>query len=118
MRRVLWAAALAAVVVDAAPARAATVVEVPELVFAADRYDGQDVEVRGEVRRVRRRQSKSGREYTLFRLESGGRWVNVFAWDCPELVEGRPTTVVGLFHAVKQVGEWTFKKEIEASEVR
>ena len=111
---VLWTAGLAG-----SSARAVMYPSTARLVFEAERFDKQVVEVSGNARKVKTKTSKSGREYTVFRLEGADRkWVRVFSWGRPDVYEGRWVTVVGTFHAVKKIGKWTFKREIEATEIR
>jgi len=90
-----------------------------DLVFASGKFDGREVEVKGEARGIEERKGRGGKAYTLFRLIGRkGRWVKVFVWGSPTLYEGRAVTVTGTFWAEKLAGEFSFRKQIEAAEVR
>jgi hypothetical protein len=41
-------------------------------------------------------------------------YVNVFTWGHPQVAEGQKLTVNGTFDAVKHVGHYTFRNEIDA----
>jgi CMP-2-keto-3-deoxyoctulosonic acid synthetase len=78
-------------------------------------YDGQHVTVAGTVRDVEEKTSHKGNDYDVFQL-CGDRCLHVFTFGRPPIAEGQKITVNGTFSAVKHVGSYTFRNEIEADE--
>jgi hypothetical protein len=75
----------------------------------------RNVTVNGTVRSLREKTSAKGNTYDIFSICSGG-CLRVFAWGHPAIIDGKTITVHGTFSAIKHVGQYTFRNEIEADE--
>ena len=69
----------------------------------------------GAVRGVLAKASHRGNDYETFSLCEKS-CVKVFAWGHPQIREGQRLEVKGTFQAVKRVGQYNFRNEIEADE--
>jgi len=98
----LTASAVAAITIDGILASPAT-------------YDGQHVTVAGTLHDLQEKTSQRGNAYDVFSL-CADRCVHVFTFGRPKLVEEQKLTVSGTFSAVKHVGSYTFRNEIEADD--
>jgi hypothetical protein len=78
-------------------------------------FDRQHVTVSGTAQYVRPKTSRRGNDYETFNLCEQA-CVNVFTWGHPHIDNGQQLTVNGTFQAVKHVGPYTFRNEIEADE--
>jgi hypothetical protein len=78
-------------------------------------FDGQHLTVSGSAQFVRPKTSREGNDYETFSIGEQA-CVNVFTWDHPQIAEGKRLTVNGTFAAVKHVGRYTFRDEIDADE--
>jgi hypothetical protein len=76
-------------------------------------FDGHHVTVSGTVRSVLAKTSHRGNDYETFSLCEKS-CVKVFTWGHPQIREGQRLEVKGTFKAVKSVGQYTFRNEIEA----
>lgn len=79
------------------------------------KFDKKLVQVEGKVEQLEKRVSRSGNEYTTFRLKSGGQEVNVFTYGHPNIANGDTVEVIGRYQKEKKVGNTTYKNEIDAS---
>jgi hypothetical protein len=77
-------------------------------------FDGKHVVVTGTAA-VEPKTSRRGNEYETFQL-CDRACVHVFTWGHPSITEGQPITVRGTFAAVKHVGQYEFKNEIDAED--
>ncbi len=83
-------------------------------------YDGKEVSVSDTVSaNLKFKTSKGGKDYTTFSLigDTGGR-INVFVWGKSKLHGGEKVRVTGKYYKVKKVGKYTFRNEIEATEIQ
>ena|SRR5437899_13108840 len=88
---------------------------VSQLLSNPSDFDGQHVTVPGTAQFVRPRTSRRGNDYETFSLCEQA-CVNVFTWGHPQVAEGKRLTVNGTFEAVKHVGRYTFRNEIDTDE--
>ena len=96
-------------------------VETPTEKILADKnsYDGKEVLVAGTVSAdLKLKKSKSGKDYTTFSLlGDSGRRIKIFYWGKLKLQGGQKVKVTGTYHKVKKLKEYTFRNEIEATEI-
>jgi len=79
-------------------------------------YDGKHVIVTGSVSTLRTKISGKGNAYETFSICDSG-CIRVFTFGTPSTVQdGSRITVEGTFSAVKTVGQYRFKNEIEADD--
>ena len=78
-------------------------------------YDGQHVDVSGQISHLKQKTSHKGNPYVTFSLCSD-QCVHVFAFGSPSITDGQTITVHGTFAAVKRVGSYTFRNEIDADD--
>lgn len=99
-------------------AQAATETTVEEILANQDSYDGKEVSVSGSVSTPRFKASRHGKPYMTFPLlgESGGR-VNALVWEQMKLKKGEKIKVTGTYRKVMEMGKYTFRDMIEASEI-
>ena len=98
--------------------QAATETTVEEILANPDSFDGKEVSVSGAVSTPRFKASRHGKPYVTFPLlgESGGR-INVLVWEQMKLKKGEKVGVAGTFRKVMEMGKYTFRDMIEASEI-
>ncbi len=103
------------------PSEESKPVETPAEKILADKnsYDGKEVSVSGTVSAdLKLKTSKAGKDYTTFSLlGDSGRRIKVFIWGRLKLQGGQKVRVTGIYHKVKKVGQYTFRNEIEATEI-
>jgi hypothetical protein len=78
-------------------------------------FDGQHVTMSSTAQYVRFKTFRRGNDYETFSLCQQA-CVNVFTWGHPSVAEGKRLTINGTFQAVKHVGRYTFRNEIDADE--
>ena len=86
---------------------------VDKIAASPTEFDGHHVTVSGTVRGVLAKTSHGGNDYETFSLCERS-CVKVFVWGHPQIGEGQRLEVKGTFQAVKRVGQYTFRNEIEA----
>jgi hypothetical protein len=91
---------------------------IDKIVANKNSYDGKEVSVSGTVSGVKFKTSK-GKDYTTFTLigEPGGR-LNVFIFGKLKLHGGQKVQVTGKYYKVKKVGKYTFRNQIEATDIQ
>ncbi len=99
-------------------AQAATETTVEEILANPDSFEGKEISVSGTVSTPRFKASRHGKPYMTFPLlgESGGR-VNVLVWEQIKLKKGEKIKVTGTFRQSMEMGKYTFRNMIEASEI-
>ncbi len=99
-------------------AGAATDTTAEEILANRDSFDEKEVSVSGSVSTPRFKASRHGKPYMTFPLlgESGGR-VNVLVWEQMKLKKGEKIKVTGTYHKAMEMGKYTFRDMIEASEI-
>jgi hypothetical protein len=94
-------------------------VSVKDVTANPAQFDGQTVTLRGTATAVKATTSRKGNDYITFQVtDASGAAVRVFSWGHPNLKQGEPVEVVGVFQQVKRVGRATFYNEVEAQTVR
>jgi len=98
---------------------AATETTVEEILANKDSYDEKEVSVSGTVSTPRFKASRHGKPYMTFPLlgESGGR-INVLVWEPMKLKKGEKIKVTGTYRKIMEMGKYTFRDMIEASEIK
>ena len=96
-------------------------VETPAEKILTDKnsYDGKEVSVSGTVSGdLKLKTLKDGRDYTTFALlGDSGRRIKVFIWGRLKLQGGQKVRVTGIYRKIKKTGTYTFRNEIEATEI-
>ena len=92
---------------------------IKEIVADKNSYDGKEVSVSGTVSGVKFKTSKGGKDYTTFTLigEPGGR-LKVFIWGKLKLQGGQKVRVTGKYYKVKKGEKYTFRNQIEATDIQ
>jgi len=95
-----------------APTLAATIAQV---LANPSTYDGQHVDIKGQILHFEQKVSHKGNPYVTFSLCSSV-CIHVFGFGSPELRDGETVTVHGTFAAVKHVSGYTFYNEIDSDD--
>jgi len=95
------------------PARSA---QISAILGSPQQYNSQTVTVTGAITGLRQRVSKRGNPYVTFTVCSDA-CIHIFTFGEPVLHDGERVTVTGIFAAVKQVGRYSFRNEIDAEAV-
>jgi hypothetical protein len=98
-----------------APAAATAGDSIAAILRSPTSYDGKHVDVTGTIRGLREKTSHKGNAYDTFSICSDG-CLHVFTFGRPRITDGQTITVHGTFAAVKHVGAYTFRNEIDADE--
>ena len=81
-------------------------------------YDGKEVVVEGQVKKIKYTTSSSGAPYTLFKLHDGDEsTVGVYTKGRIEITEGSKVRVMGKFNKEKRYAIFKFKNVIKAKGV-
>ena len=81
-------------------------------------YDGKEVVVEGQVKKIKYTTSSSGAPYTLFKLHDGDEsTVGVYTKGRIEITEGSKVRVMGKFNKEKRYAIFKFKNVIKAKDV-
>jgi len=82
-------------------------------------YNEKEVSVSGTVSAdLKLKTLKDGKDYTTFSLlGDSGRRIKVFIWGRLKLQGGQKVRVTGIYRKVKKVGKYTFRNQIEATEI-
>ena len=92
---------------------------IEKILSSKETYHGKEVSVSGKVSNLRRKTSKIGNPYTTFSLVGGsGGIINVYFRGHTQVNEGKSAKVTGIYRKEKRVGEYTFKNEIEATDIK
>jgi hypothetical protein len=107
-----------AVVLGGSSINAAMETTVEEIMADKDSYDGKEVSVSGAVSTPRFKSSRHGKPYMTFPLlgDSKGR-INVLFWGNMKLKTGKKIRVTGIYRKIMEMGKYTFRDVIEASEI-
>ena len=93
---------------------------VKSLLLTADANDGKAVFLAGKISEFEQKTSKKGNLYFVFKVKEDDKTINGFSHgeQKPPLKVGDKVEVRGIFRKSKQVGELTFKNEIDVSAVK
>ena len=107
-----------AVVLGGSSINAAMETTVEEIMADKDSYDGKEVSVSGAVSTPRFKSSRHRKPYMTFPLlsDSKGR-INVLFWGDIKLKTGKKIRVTGIYRKIMEMGKYTFRDVIEASEI-
>lgn len=109
---------VSAILVCGASVHAAQVTTVEEIMADKDSYDGKEVSLSGAVSTPRFRASRHGKPYMTFPLLGGsGSRINILFWGEIKLKTGKRINVQGIFRKTMEMGKYTFRDVIEASEI-
>jgi hypothetical protein len=99
--------------------QAATETTVEEIIADKDSYDGKEVSLSGAVSTPRFKASRHRKPYMTFPLlgDSGSR-INVLYWGEIKLKTGRKIKVQGVYRKMMEIGKYTFRDVIEASDIQ
>ena len=91
---------------------------VEEIMADKDSYEEKEVSVSGAVSTPRFKASRHGKPYMTFPLrgDSKGR-INVLFWEDIKLKTGKKVKIKGIYHKIMEMGKYTFRDVIEASEI-
>jgi hypothetical protein len=91
---------------------------VEEIVADKDSYDGKEVSLSGAVSTPRFKASRHRKPYITFPLlgDSGSR-INILFWGDIKLKTGKKIKVHGVYRKMMEIGKYTFRDMIEASEI-
>ena len=112
------AAALALLLPSVARADAAEVA-ICSLVAKPSTFDRQTITLQGTATAVKKKNSRRGNDYTLFKLQGAGGCgsIDVFIWGHPKLSDGDRIRVEGVFETVHHQDQLVFHNQIEATKV-
>ncbi len=90
------------------------------LLLHADANDGKAAFLTGKISEFEQKTSKKGNLYFVFKVKEDDKTINGFSHgeQKPPLKVGDKVEVRGIFRKSKQVGELTFKNEIDVSAVK
>ena len=96
-------------------ATAAFAAAIAQILGSPATYDGQHVDVTGQVEHLAQKVSHKGNPYVTFSLCSS-QCIHVFGFGSPNIRDGQTITVHGTFAAVKHASGYTFYNEIDADD--
>ena len=103
---------------SAAPAAAASLIEIAELLAHPEQYDHQDVMVTGKVMNVQLATNRQGQPAYGFLLQDQAGTLKVVSLGQLEVHEGDQVIVEGVFSRLRQVGRTIVYNEIKALSVK
>ncbi|HWF61770.1 MAG TPA: hypothetical protein VN666_15875 [Nitrospira sp.] len=103
---------------SAAPAAAAGMIEIAELLAHPELYDHQDVVVAGKVMNVQLATNRQGQPAYGFLLQDQAGTLKVVSLGQLEVHEGDQVIVEGVFSRLRQVGRTIVYNEIKALSVK
>ena len=111
-------AAILALLASGASADAADVA-ICSLVAKPSNFDRQMITFQGTAREVKKKTSRRGNDYTLFKLQGPGSCgtVDVFIWGHLKLSDGDHVRVEGVFETVHHQDQLVFYNQVEATKV-
>jgi hypothetical protein len=91
---------------------------IEEIMANKETYDEKEVSVSGAVSTPRFKSSRHGKPYMTFSLlgdSKGG--INILFWGSMKLKTGKKIRVTGIYRKIMEMGKYTFRDVIEASEI-
>jgi len=115
---VIGQAATLALLASIAGADAADIA-ICSLVAKPSNFDRQTITFQGVATAVKKKNSRRGNDYTLFKLQgpSGCGTVDVFIWGHPKLSDGDHVRVEGVFETVHHQDQMVFYNQVEATKI-
>jgi hypothetical protein len=89
------------------------------LVAKPSNFDRQAITLQGTARDVKKKNSRRGNDYTLFKLQgaAGCGTIEVFTWGHPKLSDGDHVRVDGVFETVHHQDQMVFYNQVEATKI-
>jgi hypothetical protein len=111
-------AATLALLASGARADAADVA-ICSLVAKPSNFDRQAITFQGVATGVKKKTSRRGNGYTLFKLQGTGSCgsIDVFIWGHPKLSDGDHVRVEGVFETVHHQDQLVFYNQVEATKI-
>jgi hypothetical protein len=110
-----------ATVVLLASVASADAADIPicSLVAKPSNFDRQAITFQGVATAVKKKSSRRGNDYTLFKLQGPGGCgtVDVFVWGHPKLSDGDHVRVEGVFETVHHQDQLVFYNQVEATKI-
>lgn len=87
------------------------------LLKAADKHDGKEVQLVGNIDKLERKTSRAGNKYFVFQLKGDKEFVNVYGRGelAEEWKNGAKAVVSGIFRKEKKLPNFTVKNEVDVS---
>ena len=93
-------------------------VSVQVILSNPERYAGHEVTLQGKAYKIKPRTSKSGNDYTAFRLkDNSGKSINILSRGYPLLAEGQKVIVTGIYRKTERIGRHTFHGVVDARNI-
>ena len=94
-------------------------VAICSLVAKPSNFDRQAITFQGTAGDVKKKTSRRGNDYTLFKLQGPGGCgtVDVFIWGHPKLSDGDHVRVEGVFETVHHQDQLVFYNQVEATKI-
>ena len=94
-------------------------VAICSLVAKPSNFDRQTITFQGMATAVKKKTSRRGNDYTLFKLQGAGGCgtIDVFIWGHPKLGDGDHVRVEGVFETVHHQDQSVFYNQVEATKV-
>jgi hypothetical protein len=107
-----------AILLSGPSVHAAQETTVEEIMADKDSYDGKEVSLSGAVSTPKFKGSRHRKPYMTFPLlgDSGSR-INILFWGDIKLKTGKKIKVQGVYRKTMEMGKYTFRDVIEASEI-
>ena len=100
------------------PLRGGNILSVEELLSHPNRYNNQEITVKGKVSDIQITINTIGKEYTIFRLaEEKGKTIKIFKLGALEISNSQKVVVTGIYRKEMRVDGATFRNEIEAKKI-
>ncbi len=100
------------------PLQCANILSVGELLSNPNKYNKQEVTIKGKVFGLQIITNKVGKEYTTFSLaDEKGKTIKVFNLGALEISESQKVTVTGIYLKVMRVDGYNFRNEINAKQI-
>jgi len=92
---------------------------IEKIIANKDSYDKKEVSVSGTVSSPKFKAARRGKAYMTFPIlgDSGGR-INILFWGDMKLKPGKKVRVTGMYRKIMEMGKYTFRDMIEASEIK
>jgi hypothetical protein len=94
-------------------------VAICSVVAKPSNFDRQAITFQGVTTGVKKKTSRRGNDYTLFKLQGAGGCgtIDVFIWGHPKLGDGDHVRVEGVFETVHHQDQFVFYNQVEATKV-
>jgi hypothetical protein len=92
---------------------------IEKIIANKNSYDKKEVSVSGTVSSPKFKAARRGKAYMTFPIlgDSGGR-INILFWGDMKLKPGKKVRATGIYRKIMEMGKYTFRDMIEASEIK